>query len=229
LKNRVNIGALAAAAALALPQAAAGQSGGQPAPTPDGGTEAGQVDPGFVISSRRSVFAGAGVKIGGGAAGLAGRNVRIEQQYGAGWLAVGAAQAGPDGRFSTVWTPPGPGRFVLRAVAAPEGSASASSARVSAPRTVTVYGRARASWYGPGFYGRRTACGGRLRTTTQGVAHRTLPCGTLVAVSYRGRSVVVPVIDRGPFARGVEWDLTGATAKRLGVTVTSRIGATPLR
>jgi rare lipoprotein A len=227
--TRVKLGAAAAFAALALPTTAAGQSGGQAAPSPDGGTQAGQVDPGFVISTRRSVFAGKAIRIRGAAAGLAGRSVRIERQLAGGWLAIGAAQADGSGAFSAVWMPEGPGRYVLRAVAGEAGTANASSARVSVPRTVTVYRRARASWYGPGFYGRRTACGQRLRTTTLGIAHRRLPCGTQVAVSYRGRSLVLPVIDRGPYARGVSWDLTGAAAEQLGVTVTSRIGVAALR
>jgi hypothetical protein len=69
----------------------------------------------------------------------------------------------------------------------------------------------------PGFYGRRTACGILLRHSTQGVAHRRLPCGTRVTFTFGGRSRTVPVIDRGPFARGVDWDLTQATARALGL------------
>jgi rare lipoprotein A (peptidoglycan hydrolase) len=47
------------------------------------------------------------------------------------------------------------------------------------------------------------------------VANRTLPCGTKVALFYHGRSVTVPVIDRGPYANHADWDLTLATAKKL--------------
>jgi hypothetical protein len=72
-----------------------------------------------------------------------------------------------------------------------------------------------ATWYGPGFYGRRTACGVWLRRATQGVAHRSLPCGTPVSFYHRGRLRTVAVIDRGPFVRGVVWDLTAATARSL--------------
>jgi rare lipoprotein A (peptidoglycan hydrolase) len=61
------------------------------------------------------------------------------------------------------------------------------------------------------------------------VAHKRLRCGTRVAIAYRGKTVVVPVIDRGPFARGIEFDLTYATAKRLGMTQTSRVRAATLR
>jgi rare lipoprotein A (peptidoglycan hydrolase) len=56
-----------------------------------------------------------------------------------------------------------------------------------------------ASWYGPGLYGNRTACGQILTRRIVGVAHRTLPCGTLVQIRWQGQSAVVPVIDRGPF------------------------------
>ncbi len=73
-----------------------------------------------------------------------------------------------------------------------------------------------ASWYGPGFWGRRTACGKRLRKTTVGVAHRKLPCGSRVVLAYRGRWVRTKVIDRGPYVSGRKWDLTEALATRLG-------------
>lgn len=71
-----------------------------------------------------------------------------------------------------------------------------------------------ASWYG--LYGGALACGGTLGYGTLGVANKTLPCGTKVTLRYHGREVTVPVIDRGPYVGGREWDLTGATARRLG-------------
>ncbi len=75
---------------------------------------------------------------------------------------------------------------------------------------------ANASWYGPGFYGNRTGCGGTLRYGQLGVAHKSLPCGTMVTFKRGKRSVRVPVIDRGPYVGGREYDLTAATAARLG-------------
>lgn len=66
------------------------------------------------------------------------------------------------------------------------------------------------SWYGPGFYGHRTACGYTYTKTILGVAHKTLPCGTKVAFKYNGISIIVPVIDRGPYVTGRQWDLSGA-------------------
>lgn len=73
------------------------------------------------------------------------------------------------------------------------------------------------TWYGPGFFGNRTACGQRLREGTWGVAHRTLPCGSLVHIGFKGRSVVVPVIDRGPYG-SASVDLTQRTATQLRFT-----------
>ncbi|HEV7529708.1 MAG TPA: septal ring lytic transglycosylase RlpA family protein [Solirubrobacteraceae bacterium] len=65
-------------------------------------------------------------------------------------------------------------------------------------------------------YGLGLACGGVLGREQLGVAHKTAPCGTLVTFTYAGRSLTVPVIDRGPYIAGREWDLTGATAAALG-------------
>jgi rare lipoprotein A (peptidoglycan hydrolase) len=82
-----------------------------------------------------------------------------------------------------------------------------------------------ASWYGPGFYGNETACGETLSQQTVGVAHRTLPCGTKVVFFANGNWATAQVIDRGPFAKGVPWDLTGALAEQLEVTYTERVRA----
>jgi rare lipoprotein A len=84
-----------------------------------------------------------------------------------------------------------------------------------------------ATWYGPGLFGRRTACGPRLRRSTLGVAHRRLPCGSLVTLYHRGRFITVPVIDRGPHVPGVTWDLTAATARSLGFRQTGKIRSIP--
>ena len=73
-----------------------------------------------------------------------------------------------------------------------------------------------ASWYGPGFYGNRTACGQTYSPQIVGVAHRTLPCGTLLTLSHGGRSLTVPVIDRGPYIAGRTLDLSNATRLALG-------------
>jgi rare lipoprotein A (peptidoglycan hydrolase) len=75
-----------------------------------------------------------------------------------------------------------------------------------------------ASWYGPGFYGNRTACGQTYTPELLGVAHLALPCGTLIVLTYGDRSITVPVIDRGPYVPGRVIDLSNATKLALGCT-----------
>ncbi|MEA2214643.1 MAG: rare lipoprotein, partial [Solirubrobacteraceae bacterium] len=72
-------------------------------------------------------------------------------------------------------------------------------------------------------YGLGLACGGVLGRNQLGVAHKTAPCGTLITFVYGGRALTVPVIDRGPYIAGREWDLTGATAAALGFPGLGRI------
>jgi len=64
-------------------------------------------------------------------------------------------------------------------------------------------------------FGSGLACGGILHPWTLGVANKTLPCGTEVTFLYNGRAIRVPVIDRGPYIAGRDWDLTAATAEAL--------------
>jgi rare lipoprotein A (peptidoglycan hydrolase) len=74
------------------------------------------------------------------------------------------------------------------------------------------------SWYGPGFYGNRTACGQTYTPEIEGVAHLTLPCGTALILTYGSRSVTAAVIDRGPYIAGRTLDLSNATKLALGCT-----------
>jgi hypothetical protein len=101
------------------------------------------------------------------------------------------------------------------------------------PRTRTRLVRSmrkdRATWYGPGFYGNRTACGQRLRRKTVGVAHKRLPCGTKVTFRYKGRFLRTKVIDRGPYAHGARWDLTNGARKKLGFAYTDNVRAAVIR
>ncbi|HEX3042965.1 MAG TPA: septal ring lytic transglycosylase RlpA family protein [Solirubrobacterales bacterium] len=80
-----------------------------------------------------------------------------------------------------------------------------------------------ASWYGPGLWGRKTACGQTLQPGTMGVAHKKLPCGTTVKFVYHGREVVTQVIDRGPYVDGRAWDLTKAVSDALGFEGVGRV------
>jgi rare lipoprotein A (peptidoglycan hydrolase) len=99
------------------------------------------------------------------------------------------------------------------------GGAS-SVAAVGQDLVFSPFRSAGASWYGPGLYGHRTACGQTLQATTIGVAHRSLPCGTMVKFVYNGNAVIAPVIDRGPFVKGRAWDLTAAASDALEFTGT---------
>ena len=75
-----------------------------------------------------------------------------------------------------------------------------------------------ASWYGPGFKGLPTASGEPYNPHAYTAAHKTLPLGTDLVVSYGGRSVGVTVNDRGPYVGGRELDLSRAAARDLGLT-----------
>src|SRR4051812_35266044 len=81
---------------------------------------------------------------------------------------------------------------------------------------LNVYRSALASWYGPGLFGNKLGCGGTLQAGSLGVANKSLPCGTKVTFRHNGRVLRVPVIDRGPYVGGREYDLTAATAHKLG-------------
>jgi rare lipoprotein A len=95
----------------------------------------------------------------------------------------------------------------------------------STPAPAKVHTTGIATWFGPSFYGQTTACGQTLTPGVVGVANRTLPCGTLVKVSYKGRTLTVPVLDRGPYGNiGADWDLTAGAAEALGIEDTVRIG-----
>ena len=76
-----------------------------------------------------------------------------------------------------------------------------------------------ASWYGPGFHGKRTANGEIYNMYKLTAAHKTLPLNTYVKVINleNGKSVIVKVNDRGPFVEGRIIDLSYAAAKRLGM------------
>lgn len=151
-----------------------------------------------------------------------GREVEIERRTHDGWKRVARGKTTADKEFAAAWRPKKPGTVVLRA--------SFAGDRLNEPdRTQaksSVYREAVASFYGPGFYGRTTACGERLTRATIGVAHRSIDCGKKVGFYYRGKSLRMPVIDRGPFVKGREWDLTKAAAKRLGINGTAKVWST---
>ncbi|MBZ8179431.1 septal ring lytic transglycosylase RlpA family protein [Oscillatoria salina] len=79
--------------------------------------------------------------------------------------------------------------------------------------------RGMASWYGPGFHGRRSASGERFNQNAMTAAHRSLPFGTMVRVTNlnNGRTAVVRINDRGPFIRGRVIDLSAGAARAIGM------------
>ncbi len=121
-----------------------------------------------------------------------------------------------DGAFKVRWHAAGSG--VYRARATVIGSTVRSHGI-----TVNAFRAAEASYYGPGLYGGGLACGGTLSPSKLGVANKTLPCGSKVTLRYRGKTVTVPVIDRGPFAGNREYDLTAATKAKLGFPSTGTV------
>lgn len=210
----------ASLAGAAVPAAAQEQA---PEPTgPTGGTQAAD---GQRLVVRPAALLRRTLAIAGSVSpGDAGRTVRIERlDASGGWIPVAEASAGGDGTFATRWKTDAAGRHTLRATVVRSG-ARAADAAPGMTANVSVFRRHVASWYGPGFFGRRTACGIKLTRRTLGVAHRRLPCGSKVEIYHRGRTVTVPVIDRGPFVRGRTWDLTAATAAALGVRSTTGVG-----
>src|ERR1700689_1223346 len=83
----------------------------------------------------------------------------------------------------------------LLAVCAVSASADAGGAAADAPPVKgKVHPTGIATWFGPGFYGKQTACGQTLTPSVIGVANRTLPCGTLIEVTYGAHTVTLPVL-----------------------------------
>jgi rare lipoprotein A len=116
--------------------------------------------------------------------------------------------------------------LILAAALTPGTSDATSSASVGSAQTGL------ASFYGPGFNGERTANGEVFDQRELVAAHRTLPLGTVVRVTNlaNGRSVVLRVIDRGPYGRnhrkGCIIDVSKGAARRLRFV---RQGLTPVR
>jgi rare lipoprotein A len=175
-----------------------------------------------VSSVRRTVLAGKRVVVRGTLrpAG-SGRAVSLQvRQSGGGWLTVDHDRTNGKGRYVLAWRAAKTGTRRIRVHFG--GTRELGSARHQAG-TTRVYRRALASWYGPGLYGGHLACGGTLTPGTLGVANKSLPCGTKVTLHYKGRTVRVPVIDRGPYVGAREFDLTAATKAKLGFGSTGMV------
>jgi peptidoglycan lytic transglycosylase len=165
-----------------------------------------------VIRRHYDVDAGSAVRVRGTLLPRGrGRRVVLEAALGGRWRAMAAARTRANGHFAIRIRAVRLGTLRLRVRFAGDRVSRAEHAGAG---TLRAYRPTLASWYA--LYGSGLACGGQLGYGTLGVANRTLPCGTRVTLRYRGRSITVPVIDRGPYVSGREWDLTGATARRLG-------------
>lgn len=87
------------------------------------------------------------------------------------------------------------------------------------PASAKTATRGIASWYGKKYHGRTTASGARYDMNEMTAAHRTLPFGTRVQVTRvsTGKSVIVTINDRGPFAKKRIIDLSRKAASQLGI------------
>ena len=105
------------------------------------------------------------------------------------------------------------------ALARVEGLPERAVPSVSRPRSVLSNLTGMASWYGPGFHGRRSASGEVFNQNALTAAHRTLPFGTRVRVTNlnTGQQVVVRINDRGPYGHGRVIDLSTAAANQIGL------------
>ena len=161
-----------------------------------------------------------GSLMGGARSGLPGRIIALQARGRHGWSTLTRARTAAQGRFRLRYLPRriGSARVRLRFA----GDASDLGTHRPLGR-LNVFRLADASWYGGGG---GLACGGSLSSSTLGVANKTLPCGTLVTLRYAGRSIRVPVVDRGPFVAGREFDLTEATKHALGFGDTGQVWST---
>jgi len=172
----------------------------------------------------RNVLAGHRVIVGGrllargDSTTLPGRTV-VLQMLGRHWATVARAHTNARGRFLLRFVPRHIGSARLRVRLHGEGRPLAAR-RIG---RLNVYRQVQASWYGGGG---SLACGGSLTSSTMGVANRTLPCGTIVTLHLGSRTVRVPVVDRGPFVAGREFDLTSATRRALGFGDTGAVWST---
>jgi rare lipoprotein A len=152
---------------------------------------------------------------------LAGRRIVLQLRRSRhGWRTVAATHTGARGRYRLHLRMSALGSLPARVLFAGDARARGSHRRLG---LLSVFRLAGASWYGGGG---SMACGGSLTSSTLGVANKTLPCGTLVTLRYGGHMVRVPVVDRGPYVAGREYDLTEATKRALGFEGTGEVWAT---
>ncbi len=152
--------------------------------------------------------------------GTAGRRVSLAVKTKGRLHKVGSARTTSGGKFRISWTARRSGTKKLRLHVDGDEAAVASSRTVK----MNVFEGANASYYGPGFYGSRTACGQTMTPGSVHVAHRTLPCGTKIKFYLGGKVVEAAVKDRGPFHSGRTFDLSAGLKQRLGFGSTGVVG-----
>jgi rare lipoprotein A len=135
------------------------------------------------------------------------RRVVLQGRQGRRWITLASAHTGDRGRFTIRYRARLTGKVPLRLRFA--GDRSNTAVTASAGRLL-VFHQSLASWYEDGG---TTGCGFHAH---YGVANKSLPCGTRVAFSHAGRTVIATVDDRGPYVGGREWDLNQNTAAALG-------------
>jgi hypothetical protein len=163
---------------------------------------------------RLQVRAGnAAVVVGKVSPAVAGLPVKLQIRREGRWRTLDRDETGARGRYRLRDRQVAAGSLPVRVMT---GSATGLGRGLEPLGRLNVFRYANVSWYGPGLYGGHLACGGTLTPGTLGVAHKTLPCGTKVTLRNGGRTIRVRVIDRGPYVGGREYDLTAATAQRLG-------------
>jgi rare lipoprotein A len=136
------------------------------------------------------------------------RTARLQIQRGNRWVTIDRDRTDSRGRFTL--------RDRLQAALSSRARVRMSTGEKRGLGRLNVYRQALASWYGPGLFGNKLGCGGTLQYGSIGVANKSLPCGTRVTLRHNGRMLRVPVIDRGPYVGAREYDLTAATARKLG-------------
>jgi rare lipoprotein A len=152
--------------------------------------------------------------------GLSGRTITLQAMGEHGWHNVAHTHTGAKGGFQMRYVPRDTGSERVRLRFGGDAAYLPAHRRLG---RLNVYRLAEASWYGGAG---SLACGGSLTSGTLGVANKTLPCGTLVTLRYGAHSIRVPVVDRGPYVAGREFDLTEATKQALGFGDTGEVWST---
>src|SRR5258705_1440784 len=168
MHNRYRHLALLCAAVCALPTAALAQS--------NGGTRFGDPDATAptALPARDAVLLGHTMHVRGTLSGAAGQTVVVERREADGaWEKAATTMAGNDGAFDATWKTDHIGHFALRARLGVAGDGDTAAAAAALPTSaITVFRSTVATWFGPGFFGRGTACGQRLTHRLLRVAHR---------------------------------------------------------